>query len=70
MESWSAAASASHVWVRRWSRPGTSGVGQEDACMALCVTWGPSPGRAVCWAPWKLNPEPLLALLLLGVHPS
>lgn len=38
--------------------------------MALCVTWGPSPGTAVCWAPWKLNPEPLLALLLPGVHPS
>lgn len=20
--------------------------------MASCVTWGPSPGRVMCWAPW------------------
>lgn len=44
--------------------------------MASCVTWGPSLGRAVYWAPrpgpapWKLDSRPLPARLLPGVHPS
>lgn len=38
MESWSAEASASHVWAGRWRLPGTAGVAKEDASRASCGT--------------------------------
>ena len=45
MESWTAEASASHVWAGWWSRPGTMGVGQGEACMASWGYPGPRPGQ-------------------------
>lgn len=45
MESWTAEASASHVWAGWWSRPGTMGVGQGEARMASWGYPGHRPGQ-------------------------
>jgi hypothetical protein len=45
MESWSAVASASHVWVGQWSLPGTAGVGRGGCTHGLVCDSGLSPGQ-------------------------